>query len=210
LVNPNILGNIAKFFIPPDAMPGRSTDFLAGQYYHLYNRGHNRQNIFFERENYSFFLRQVRHYLTTQGIDIVAYCLMPNHYHFLVHLQRDHILSMAMQALSVSYTKAINRRYARSGALFQGRFQAIEVDSAGYVVALSRYIHLNPVKAGLVLTPEAWEFSSYQEYAGTRPGTLPKMETILKQVGSQKAYRSFMAQDATVMEPLLRVLCFDE
>jgi REP element-mobilizing transposase RayT len=191
-------------------MPGRSTDFLAGQYYHLYNRGHNRQTIFFERENYLFFLRQVRHYLTTQGIDIVAYCLMPNHFHFLVQLQQDHVLSQAMQSLSISYTKAINRRYERSGALFQGRFQAIEVDSAGYVIALSRYIHLNPVKAGLTPTPEAWEFSSYQEYAGTRLGTLPKIETILKQIGSQAAYRSFMAQDAATMEPLLRVLCFDE
>jgi putative transposase len=191
-------------------MPGRSTDFLAGQYYHLYNRGHNRQTIFFERENYLFFLRQVRQYLTTQGIDILAYCLMPNHYHFLVQLQHDHVLSTAMQSLSISYTKAINRRYERSGALFQGRFQAIEVDSAGYVIALSRYIHLNPVKAGLTPAPEAWEFSSYQEYAGTRLGTLPRMEMILKQIGSQEAYRSLMAQDAAIMEPMLRVLCFDE
>jgi REP element-mobilizing transposase RayT len=85
---------------------------------------------------------------------------MPNHYHFLVYLT-DETLSDAMKSLSLSYTKAINQRFNRVGVLFQGRFQSIHVDRTDYLVNLSRYIHLNPVKAGLVQQAGEWEFSSY-------------------------------------------------
>ncbi len=158
-------------------MPSRRTLLQAGNFYHIYNRGNNRQNIFFERENYLHFLRLMRDYLVTNGVDILAYCLMPNHYHFLVYLQDDK-LSAAMHRLSVAYTKAINKRFNRSGALFEGRFQSIHVNDRNYLIHLSRYIHLNPVKAGFVNRPEEWEFSSYPEYAGLRSGTLPKMEYL--------------------------------
>jgi len=105
-------------------MPYRQNIFQAGQYYHIYNRGNNRQDIFFERENYLFFLRLVRKYLL-ETLDVIAYCLMPNHYHLLIQLKKAE-LSAAMQAFSLSYTKAMNRRYGRVGSLFQGRFQAIK------------------------------------------------------------------------------------
>jgi hypothetical protein len=78
-----------------------------------------------------------------------------------------------MQRFGVSYAKAINQRYDRVGSLFHGPFQAIHVDQEEYLVHLSRYIHLNPVAAGLVKRPEQWEFSSYLEYLGQRQGTLP-------------------------------------
>ena len=172
-------------------MPRRKTEFLPGQYYHLYNRGNNREKIFFERENYLFFLRRFRHYLVDSTLDVNAYCLMPNHYHFLVNLrQRD--FSQKMQAFTLSYTKAMNKRYRRCGSIFQSRFQAILVDSDAYLLHLSRYIHLNPVKAGLVKRPEDWEFSSYVDYVGLRQGTLPTMENLLAQVGSAYAYQQFV------------------
>jgi putative transposase len=148
-------------------MPFRRTPFQTGNFYHIYNRGNNRQNIFFERENYLHFLRLMREHLATNGVDILAYCLMPNHYHFLAYLQDDN-LSAAMHRLSVSYTKAINKRFDRCGVLFQGRFQSIHVNDTDYLIHLSRYIHLNPVKAGFVDRAEEWEFSSYLEYAGLR------------------------------------------
>jgi putative transposase len=91
-------------------MPSRRNLLQAGNFYHIYNRGNNRQNIFFERENYLHFLRLMRDYLATNGVDILAYCLMPNHYHFLLYLQDDN-LSAAMHRLSVAYTKAINKRF---------------------------------------------------------------------------------------------------
>ncbi len=102
-----------------------------------------------------------------------------------------------MQAFILSYTKAINKRYHRCGSIFQGRFQVILVDSDGYRLRLSRYIHLNPVKSGLVKCPEDWEFSSYADYAGFRQGTLPKMENLLKQVGSADAYQHFVNAEHT-------------
>ena len=172
-------------------MPYRKFVFRAGEYYHLFNRGNNCQDIFFERENYRFFLRQLRKYMRPEEIEIVAYCLMPNHYHLLVHLVNDDLSSL-MQPFALSYTKAINKRHGRVGSLFQGRFQAVCVDRDEYLVHLSRYIHLNPVVAKLVEQPEDWEFSSYREYVGLRTGTLPKTEVVLAQFSSMGAYREFV------------------
>jgi len=158
-------------------MPQRNVELCAGEYYHLYNRGNNRECIFYERENYGFFLRRLRKYLVPI-LDVVAYCLMPTHYHLLILLEEVD-LSHRMQLFSISYTKAMNKRYDRVGSLFQGAFQAKHVDGNDYLVHLSRYIHLNPVMAGLVKRPEDWEFSSYREYIDLRNGTLPQPEIVL-------------------------------
>lgn len=83
-----------------------------------------------------------------------------------------------------SYARAINRRYERVGPLFQDRFQAIHVDRDEYLLHLSRYIHLNPLEANLVRRPEEWEFSSYREYLGTRRGTLPQPDDVLRLLAS--------------------------
>ena len=179
-------------------MPQRSISLVAGEYYHVYNRGNNRQDVFFERENYLFFLRRVRKYLVgdTQETSevwttIIAYCLMPNHFHLLV-CPHDDELSRRMQRFSISYTKAMNKRYDRVGSLFQGQFQAVLVDRNEYLLHLSRYLHLNPVEAGLVKRPGDWEFSSYRDYIGLRQGTLPMPDIILSQFPTPKAYQEFV------------------
>jgi REP element-mobilizing transposase RayT len=172
-------------------MPRPQRHLVPGEYYHLYNRGNNRQNIFFERENYLYFLKQFRHVVAEETVHVVAYCLMPNHYHLLVYLREDG-LSKAMQRFTMSYTNAMNRRYGRCGSLFQGRFQTIHVDSDAYLLQLTRYIHLNPVRACLVQRPEEWEFSSYCDYVELRRGTLPQMGGVLKLVGSAEGYRRFV------------------
>jgi putative transposase len=172
-------------------MPYRKFVFQAGDCYHLYNRGNNCQTIFYERENYHFFLRQLCKYFQPEAVELVAYCLMPNYYYLLVHLVTDDLSSL-MQRFALSYTKAINKRYGRVGSLFQGRFRAVCVDRDEYMVHLSRYIHLNPVTAKLVERPEDWEFSSYREYIGLRAGTLPKTEAILSQFSLVDAYRVFV------------------
>ncbi len=186
-------------------MPQRRIPLQTENFYHIYNRGNNRQTIFFERDNYVYFLRLMKEHLITNAVDIVAYCLMPNHYHFLVYL-RDETLSDAMKSLSLSYTKAINKRFNRSGVLFQGRFQSIHVAQTDYLINLSRYIHFNPVKAGLVQQPGEWEFSSYLEYAGLRGGTLPKTEYVRTRI-EESAYQLFLDDynlpDSTSFKKLL-------
>jgi putative transposase len=172
-------------------MPRRDLTFQPDHYYHLYNRGNDRQLIFFERENYLHFLRLMRRHLIEQALDVLAYCLMPNHYHLLVRCKTDEV-SGAMQRLSIAYTKAMNRRYKRVGVLFQGQFQAIAVDSAEYLYHLTRYIHLNPVKAGLVADPQDWEFSSFLEYAGLRSGTLPRLDVLQQKFASEAEYQRFL------------------
>jgi REP element-mobilizing transposase RayT len=203
------VGILKYEFLLDRLMPRRKLEFRSGCYYHLYNRGHNRQKIFFDRRNYLFFLRQLRDYLAEQTVDIVAYCLMPNHYHLLVYLRSDN-LSDRMQAFILSYTKAINQRYGRCGSLFQGRFQAIWVDTEEYLLHLSRYIHLNPVKAGLVERPEDWEFSSYRDYLELRQGQLLSISKFRKELGSGADYRLFVESEKWQPTHGLKRLLLDE
>ena len=132
---------------------------------------------------------------TVQGTaqEVFAWCILPNHYHLLVR-PNDEQMSSHMRRLSISYTKAMNKRYDRVGSLFQGRLKAIVVDRDAYLLHLSRYLHLNPVLTGLVKYPEDWEFSSYREYIGLRQGTLPSPDIGLSPFASAEVYRDFVAQ----------------
>jgi len=172
-------------------MPYRKLEFEPGHFYHIYNRGNNREQIFFESENYLFFLRRMRELHFTDCATVVAYCLMPNHYHYLIQIKTSGFAAL-MQRLLLSYCKAINKRFGRTGALFQGRFQAIEVDRDEYLIHLSRYIHVNPVRANLVARAEDWAFSSYREYIGLRNGTLPDPTAVLSHFATREDYRRFV------------------
>ena len=189
-------------------MPRRETELCTGEYYHVYNRGNNRQPVFLERENYLFFLRQWRRYLGPVS-DVVAYCLMPTHYHVLVLVRADDF-SHGMQLFGISYTKAINRRYGRVGALFQGAFQAKHIERNEYLLHLSRYIHLNPLLSGLVQRPEEWQFSSYPEYLRLRSGTLPSAGIVLEQFPSVDAYRNFVESYVSQDRETVAALLFDD
>jgi putative transposase len=162
------------------AMPRRTTPIIANECYHVYNRGHNRDPIFFERENYGHFLRRLRKYVVPKHAVVIAYALMPNHYHLMVRAVTSE-LSHAMQLFGISYTKSINKRFDRTGSVFQGAFNAKLIEQDDYLLHLSRYIHLNPVRANLVKLPEAWEFSSYRDYVGLRNGTLPMVDIVLRE-----------------------------
>ena len=153
-------------------MPRRKNQFITGHYYHIYNRGANRENIFFRQDNYTYFLRLVKKYSLKYQIAIIAYCLMPNHYHFLLRQDGEAQISQFIGVLFNAYAQALNRQNGRSGALFEGRFKDVHVDDDAYLLHLCRYIHGNPVKAGLVMLPEHWAFSNYMEWIGERPGKL--------------------------------------
>ena len=103
-------------------MPYRTIQVITNNYYHVYNRGNNSQDIFFEEKNYNFFLTKLSK-VFENNISLICYCLMPNHYHLLIKVKKDSQFSNIMQRFSTSYTKAINKTYKRVGHLFQGRYK---------------------------------------------------------------------------------------
>jgi REP element-mobilizing transposase RayT len=150
-------------------MPGRHVQFAAGCYYHLYNRGANRSTIFPHDDDFRDFLERLRRNALLHETAILAWCLMPNHFHLLVRQeveggQAGHML----QCTCNGYAQAFNRRHTHCGTVFQGRFHSILVDSDEYLRCLCRYIHTNPVKDGFALRPELWPYSNYADWVGER------------------------------------------
>ncbi|MBN1536671.1 MAG: transposase [Anaerolineales bacterium] len=182
-------------------MPRRYFPFLSDQYYHLYNRGNNRQTVFFEYSNYLYFLQGIKNYLC-HHLDIIAYCLMPTHYHMLVRIKGNHTsdflenpntfsskVSKGMMQLGVSYTKGINKRFNRVGSLFQGQFRSKPIIEYEQLLNMCIYIHANPVKDGLVKLPEDWEFSNYREWMGLRRGKLVDHDFIRENFKTIEEYK---------------------
>jgi REP element-mobilizing transposase RayT len=153
-------------------MPARNQEFQAGEYYHIYHRGADRQKIFFETENYFYFLRLLNKYRERLAMNVVAYCLLPNHFHFVLQPRKTDTLSDFMRRLQLSYVQAINKRYQRDGPLFHERFQHKHVYSERYQILLCRYIHVNPLKDDLVKRLEDWAFSNYPEFIEAREGQI--------------------------------------
>jgi len=176
-------------------MPYRGDVFAKGHYYHIYNRGTGGAPLFFIPGNYELCLRLVKRYTTRYGVTVIAYCLMPNHYHFLLRQETETPLSKFINVLFNAYVQAINRQQGRSGTLFQGRFRHVWVDRESYLVHLCRYIHLNPVKAGLVLRPEDWPYSNYLEWIGQRDGSLKDEAFIRERFPTPQSYQRFVADE---------------
>jgi REP element-mobilizing transposase RayT len=105
-------------------MARRATDFVPGEYYHVYNRGCYKELIFREDENYLYLTRLLNESLRKRHVSMIAYCLMPNHYHFLTRQESDVSISEVMQDVFNAYVKAFNKRYGRTGTLFEERFKA--------------------------------------------------------------------------------------
>ena len=150
-----------------------------GGIYHVFNRGNNREVIFPRRQNYLYFLECVQKYIKGY-CDILAWCLMPNHFHFLVYgnefstpIIRDgsferQRFSQGIKQLLSSYAKAINKQEGRTGSLFQQKTKGVHVNDHDHDYSLTafHYVHQNPLRAGLVDRMEDWEFSSFREYMG--------------------------------------------
>jgi REP element-mobilizing transposase RayT len=186
-------------------MPRRNETFAANQVYHLYNRGVNRANIFSSAENYCYLLRQVKDILSDIPATIFAYCLMPNHYHFVTRQDGDVPLSEFIGRLFKRYSQAYNRQEARTGPLFAGRFRNIHVDTDEYLIHLARYVHLNPVAAGLCHNPGEWPYSNYLEWIEQRNGTLVDRDWIRHYFPIPASYIQFVNSElSTEMEERLR------
>ncbi len=174
-------------------MPVPRPAYLPGQYYHIYNRGAHRVSIFKEPDNYLFVLRKVKFYLLKLNLKVVAYCLMPNHYHFLIRQDGEQRAGLLPQMVFNSYTKAYNKRYLHSGTLFQDNYKVKVVQSTSHLLHLCRYIHANPVKDGFVADPADWPYSNYLEWIGQRDGTLYDPDFIHLHFSSPDQYRDFVA-----------------
>ena len=132
-------------------------------WYHAMNRGNNHQDIFFDLEDRNMFLAILDHITDKYEIEIHSFCLMTNHYHLLIHTPEAN-LDKAMQYLNGVYTMRINRKYERDGQLFRGRYTSKEVKKDGYFIWTSKYIHSNPVDAGIVKNPLNYPWSSYKYF----------------------------------------------
>jgi len=139
-------------------------------WYHVMNRGASRTTTFYNNDDYQTFINIFQQLHRRYRFEIHAYCLMPNHYHILVRTPLPN-LSDGMRHLNSQYTKLHNLKHRKDGALFRGRYKAILVDAENYLLRVSRYIHLNPIKAGLISHPNKYRWSSYQFY--TRKIRLP-------------------------------------
>lgn len=153
--------------------------------------------MFFERDNYLYFLKGIKKYVRGY-VEVLVYCLMPTHYHILVRVRQTQTsevskqVSLAMQKFGISYTRAINKRFSRVGALFQGQFQGKPIKNYEHLLNLCIYIHANPVKDSLVALPEDWEFSNYLEWMGLREGTLVNHEFIKENFGTSEEYKQLV------------------
>jgi putative transposase len=159
-------------------MARRPRTFVPGLFYHVVARGNHRQAIFLEDGDYRAYLVRLAHYQDRHEARVHAYCLMPNHVHVLIRTGRTP-LSRLMQGLQQSYTQYFNRRHATVGHLFQGRYNAFPCADDPYLLTLVDYIHANPVRAGLVPSPEQYRYSSHRAYARGCPTRLVDPRFVL-------------------------------
>lgn len=134
-----------------------------GAWYHIMNRGAAHQPIFYENKHYKMFIELLQEVHFLYGIEIHAYCLMNNHYHILLNTPHGN-LSRAMRHLNGVYTQRYNRLTKKDGPLFRGRFKSCLIDADEYLLAVSRYIHLNPIEAAIANRPEKYTWSSCKYY----------------------------------------------
>ncbi|KKP46662.1 MAG: hypothetical protein UR39_C0009G0019 [Candidatus Woesebacteria bacterium GW2011_GWA1_33_30] len=191
-------------------------------YYHVYNRGVDKRIIFEDEQDHKVFLNYLKEYLspprplnelevevTLKGstfkgiprllnnyfdqIHLLAYCLMPNHFHLLIKQKDIGMMKNFMRSLGTRYSVYFNKRYERSGSLFQGIYKAIVISNENYLVHLSRYIHLNPVE--LKINPKD-AYSSYDDYIGLRNTSWIETETIKsyfsRENNKMASYKSFV------------------
>jgi REP element-mobilizing transposase RayT len=135
-------------------------------FYHVYNRGNDRQQIFGDESDYSAFLDKTKSLAVQYSVAVPIYTLMPNHYHLIAIQNAGGNLSNMMGALATSAAKRFNLKYGHIGHLFQGpfRYKIVSEESLRYVAC---YIHLNPVRAGLAKFPEEWPYSNFEDLRGT-------------------------------------------
>ena len=202
-------------------MEKRRTPLEPEKYYHIYNRGVNSQNLFFEDRNYDYFLQKYAEYVYP-FVETFAYCLLKNHFHILLRVRSENeireflkgakadrttawLVSNAFSSLFQSYSQAINKRFERTGALFEEPFHRIGVDTDAYFTRLVWYIHHNPQKHGFVSDFRDYAHSSYWSHLQEKSTKLQRQE-VLDWFGNANEYEKFhllQQQDKGLKELIL-------
>lgn len=176
-------------------------------YYHIFNRGNNRDPLFFEERNYAYFLRLYTKYIEPVA-DTFAYCLMPNHFHFLIRVKaEDEItaslgmgkpgdVSQRFSNLFNAYARTINQTYARTGSLFQHPFGRLALHEKHPLETVTLYIHFNPQKHGFVDDFRGWKYTSYASLLASSTTRLKRQETLDWFGGRESFRRAHESMDA--------------
>ena len=157
-------------------MPRAQRICYPGAIYHIYQRGNNKQDIFLDDSDRSYLLTLFLRAKEKFGFLLYCYALMNNHFHATIETPNAVPISKIMQYVSGSYAQYFNKKYERKGHLFQSRFGGILVEKDAYLLELSRYVHLNPVRAGLTDDPGRYKWSSYDLYVRPRKDPLVNTE----------------------------------
>ncbi len=210
----------------------RKTEFKNEEYYHIYNRGVDKREVFLDTEDYVRFLNSMREFndestyeqrmyernvaskeLSSQIeelssfdvvrldnlVEIICYCVNPNHYHLILKQLRSDGVKTFMHKIGTGYTNYFNKKYKRSGSLFQGPFKSIHIDSNEYLLYLSAYVNKNNFIHGYNLVD--WKYSSLLDYLGKRAGTLCNKESIMVQFNNDiERYKEFLENNALYLK----------
>ncbi|PJE65202.1 hypothetical protein COU91_02845 [Candidatus Saccharibacteria bacterium CG10_big_fil_rev_8_21_14_0_10_47_8] len=185
-------------------MPGKNLEkiYLEDSYYHIYNRGVNKETIFKEKDDYAVFLNLFKRYLSREplkdkqgreypclhnDIELLAFCLMPNHFHVLVYQYTPDSMTKLLKSVTTTYSMYFNKKYRRVGPVFQSRFKASMITEDAYLQHISRYIHLNPKDY------RNWEFSSLPYYLNQKSSSWLKPDKILELFDDTNDYADFVA-----------------
>ena len=155
--------------------------FEAGHYYHIYNRGNNKEDIFIEERNYNFFLFRLKKYILPIA-DVYAYCLLKNHFHIVLRIKSEEDLPdkfknkihLPFSNFFNAYAKSINTAYGRTGSLFQEHLQKNKIDDEDYLKQVILYVHLNPVKHKFTNDFKTYLFSSYKIFLSDKPTSVDR------------------------------------
>lgn len=195
-------------------MPSRNVvkQYSPESYYHLYNRGVDKQNIFKDDEDYKYFLYLLKRHLSNEvardtkkrpyknfheELELLAFCLMPNHLHLLVYQNSARSIEEFSRSLMTSYSMYFNLKYDRVGGLFQGRIKGSKIDDEPYLWHISRYIHLNPLDIGM--NYDKYPFSSYPYYTKNWSASWLQNKRILDIHNQyQQSYQDFVSDYTSV------------
>ena len=194
-------------------------NIIQDETYHIYNQGNNREQIFYEDADYLEYLNLFRKYVLP-NCDVLAYCLMPDHFHFLIHATVSCAksktigniilseLSNGFRLLQSHYAQYVNKKNNRSGSLFRQKIKAKSMadGDSNYGFIAFQYIHQNPLKAGLVSLLENWKFSSFPDYAGQRHGTICNKQKAFDIIGFD--VNNFVKESYQIIdESLIQKIC---